>query len=182
MSIVINTETEFINIRIYYIEEVKQQGISVFTFIKNKDEFEVWAAKGYKSEEDLIKGILADNPNMPHSTQNPIKVPANANEGKIIREIHSSWRRMTWAEQNQVWSQCLKQIAGEDGKSKMDFDGIKYRELKLKKCLKTWNITDDAGVAVPLTPQSIDNLVPEAARELLDNFEKVTEAATAEEK
>jgi len=180
MSIVINPDKEFINIRIYYIEEPKEQGISVFNFIKNKDEFQVWTAKGYKTEEDLIKEKLLENPTMQHNPQNPIQVPKDANDGKVIREIHSSWRRMTWAETNQVWSQCLKQIAGKDGAPKVDFDGIKYRELKLKKCLKGWNVRDDSGNPIPLTPESIDNLIPEAARELLDNFEKVTETTEKE--
>lgn len=85
---------------------------------------------------------------------------------------------MTWKEQNQIYSRCLRQIAGtEGGGARTELDMISYRDQKLKTCLKKWDLKDDKGQDYPVSESVIDQLVPEVAQELLSNFELVTEAS-----
>ena len=54
---------------------------------------------------------------------------------------------------------------------------ISYRDLKLKVCLKKWDLKDDNKQDIQVSESIIDQLVPEVAQELLNNFEEVTEAS-----
>ena len=84
---------------------------------------------------------------------------------------------MTWKEQNQIYSRCLRQIPEAEGKTRTELDMIMYRDMKLKTCLKKWDLKGDNQQDIPITENIIDQLVPEVAQELLNNFEKVTEAS-----
>jgi len=84
---------------------------------------------------------------------------------------------MTWKEQNQIYSRCLRNTAAADGTTRTELDGISYRDMKLKTCLKKWDFKDDKGEEIPVSESVIDRMVPEVAQKLLETFESVTEAS-----
>jgi hypothetical protein len=184
MSIILDPSKQFIKLKTYYIEEIKPpHGHSVFSFIESRDDLEEWKDKGYilvSEKNDLppknpTQLATQQQTGQSQTQPKPQPNPAASQNGKYISEVNTKWTRLTWKEQNAIYSQCMKESIGTDGKLKYSFDNIKYRDLKLKKCLKEWDVKDDNGQYVPVDANVIDNLVPEVAQQLLDDFEKVTE-------
>ena len=95
---------------------------------------------------------------------------------KTINILRTWWSRMTWKEQNIIYARCLRQSTDVEGRVRSEIDMIAFRDLKLKSCLKKWDLKNDAGQDVSISDSMIDNLYPEVAQELLNTFEKITEA------
>lgn len=174
MGIFVDINKENVNVAIMYIEEKKQHGNAQFRFIKSEDELKEWREKGFKLETE-IAATLPNQTAMPNQPGVPNQIKRD--ENKIVHVLHTSWRRMTWKDQNEIWSKCLKQITDGQGKSRTELDGITYRDLKLKTCLKKWNIKNDAGEDIPVSSDNIDKLIPEVALEMLETFERITESS-----
>lgn len=178
MPILLDPNKQFVNIQLYYVEEVKKHGNSVFHFIRSAQELEEWKKiKGYKTQEEFdqeksLAGSQEKSPGMP--------VKASPDPNKVIQSIVTGWRRMTWKDQNVIFSRCLKTIPGADGNMHTELDTIQYRDLKLKTCLKKWDLKDEQGKEVPVTEDVIDILTPEVAQELINNFEQITEPTSDE--
>lgn len=159
MGILLNPDRRFISIDIYYVEEIKQHGNSVFHFIHSPSEMNEWKAKGYVLEGD-----------QPQPAGTAQKKPE-----KMIHRLNTNWTRLTWKEQNTITAHCIKTVSGSDGRTAYEIDGIKLRDLKLKMCLKKWNLIGEQGQHIEVTPEVIDTLDPVVANELLSSFERVTE-------
>ena len=129
------------------------------------------------SRHYTTKSIPPPDPqgNKPGMPEQPPKPPQDPK--KVILVLRTWWSRMTWKEQNQIYSRCLKQVPIADGKTRTELDMIAYRDMKLKICLKKWDLKDENKQDVQITENIIDQLVPEVAQELLNNFEMVTEAS-----
>lgn len=175
MAIVLDPNRSFVNILIYYIEEKKKAGNSVFHFIDNPEMMDDWRRKGYKTKEEYLQEAQAIH----QFSADPAALAKNLAQGprvaaipddKLIEALNTTWKRPTWKEQNITFAQSLRPIGGE-----MEIDPLKYRELKLKTSLKKWDAKDDDGNPIPLTPDNMDNLCPEFAAYLLKAFERVTE-------
>lgn len=183
MSIVLDPSKNFVTIQLMYIEEHdKKHGNTRYSFINSRAEFDSWKSKGYLTEEEIDKANAVpdpvpqkDQPGMPVQPSKPPQDPT-----KVISILRTWWSRMTWKEQNQIYSRCLHQVAGAEGKTRTELDMIMYRDMKLKTCLKKWDLKDDNKQEVSVTENIIDQLVPEVAQELLNNFEKITEASEEE--
>ena len=93
-----------------------------------------------------------------------------------LNELNTGWRLLSWADYNRIYDECLEQ--DDNGKAVLNL--IKFRDIKLKTCLKTWDIQDKNGEPVPVNDETIGRLHHDVASELLDGFERVTEI-TAEE-
>jgi len=177
MSIILDPSKNFVAIQIMYIEEKDSKHDNVkYSFINSHAEFESWKAKGYSTKEEIeiSKTTTASSP-----SENQPGMPVGSsgqNSEKIIQVLKTWWSRMNWKEQNIILGQCFKQTTGSDGESKTDLDMIVYRDMKLKTCLKKWDLKDDNNQEITITPSVIDSLVPEVAQQLLNNFEQVTEA------
>ncbi len=159
MSIVMKPNQQLVNIVTYYIEEVKKAGSSVFYFIDSAESMESWKRKGYITRGDMAR----------------MRKDGEVVDDKVIEELHTVWRSMTWKEQNEISSKCLIHLPAPEGQSRTQWDGIRFRDMKLKTCLKGWDLVDDSGNKIPVTPENIDNLVPEVAHQLASDFEKMTE-------
>lgn len=171
MAIVLDPSKQFINITVYYIEETMPHGHTVFHFVRSSKEFENWKTKGYHTEEE-IRELLK-----PTDQKKPAQ---NVDSSKIIEKIMTTWKRLTWKDQNTIFSKCLRTVPGLDGKPVTELDSISYRDQKLKTCLKKWDLRDENGQVSPVTTDTIDILLPEVAQELLNSFERVTEPTAQE--
>lgn len=183
MSIVLDPSKNFVAIQLMYIEELDEKhGNTKFYFISSRADLDDWKAKGYLTEAEMPETLpdsvqppqpaQKNQPGMPVQPQKPPQDPK-----KVISVLKTWWSRMTWKEQNQIYSSCLHQVPTGEGKARTELDMISYRDLKLKTCLKKWDLKDDNGQDMPITETIIDQLVPEVAQELLNSFELVTEAS-----
>ena len=101
-----------------------------------------------------------------------IEITDKTPESQVV-ETH--WKRLTWKEQNKIHSISLCPTMGPNGKVYYELDSIIYREMKMKICLKNWNIKDENDELIPLTDNAIDNLDIEFATALLRQFEEISE-------
>lgn len=177
MGILLDPNKKFVSIDIYYIEEVKQHGNSVFHFIRSRDDMDHWRKKGYIPEQEQSNTVadINERPQMPSGPPAPQQAKPKADPNKIIKKLTTHWTKLTWKDQNAIISRSLKTVTLGEGRTANELDGVRYRDLKLKTCLKKWSLTDDAGQPIPVEPDIIDNLDPTVAQELLSSFEKVTE-------
>ncbi len=173
MGILLDPKKQYIQIELYYVEEVRKHGNSVFYFIKSQDELEDWQRKGCRLETEVEKPLEEPKPGMPVATPDP---------NKTIHKIETRWRRLRWKDHNAIFSRCMKNVPIADGKTSVEMDVISFRDMKLKTCLKWWSLKDDDGQEVPVSEENIDNLIPEVAHQLLDDFEKVTELSEVDVK
>ncbi len=196
MSILLDPNKSFVSIDIYYIEEIKTHGNSIFHFIKSQDDFSEWKRKGYRTLDELTR-LQAEAqskdeekkaetiPGAPISGAPISGAPvsgASYDATKVIQKLVTQWKRMTWKDSNAVFSKSLKTIPQADGRTLTELDTIRYRDMKLKTCLKKWDLQDEAGQEVPCSEDNIDILEPSVAAEMLSSFEKVTEATEDEKK
>lgn len=178
MSIVLDPGKNYVALQVMYIEEIDEKHQSTkFRFIKNRSDFDEWKRKGYVTSDEMAKtkldpGKKAAEPGMPESP--PI------DPDKVIHILRTWWSRMTWKEQNLVYSKCFHQSTDSEGKTRADLDMIAFRDYKLKTCLKKWDLKDESGNDVKVSDNIIDNLYPEVAQELLNQFELITEATDEE--
>lgn len=181
MSIVLDPSKNFVTIQLMYIEEQdSKHGNARYYFVNSRIDFDRWKSKGYLTEEEIDKADAVPAPApAPQEKQPgmPVQSPAPPHDPtKVILVLRTWWSRMTWKEQNQIYSRCLRQVPGIEGKTRTELDMIMYRDLKLKTCLKKWDLKDENKQDIPITELIIDQLVPEVAQELLNNFEMITEA------
>ncbi len=123
-----------------------------FHYIETPDKY-VSRFKFIQSQEEYEKN--KDDPNM--------------------KELNTGWRAITWSDHNHIYSPCLKYTTSSEGVDSSNLDFIKYRDMKLKACLRQWDIKDETDRPVPVSDTTIDHLHPDVANELLNGFEKVTE-------
>ena len=170
MPILLDPAREMLSINIFYTERViPPHDISIFHFVHSEEEFNELKIKGYKTQEELQKFAPKDEKQLPGM------VKETPDPAKIIHLLNTEWKRLNWKDQNIINSQALKVINNKDGSVATQWDWLRYRDLKLKTCLKRWSVTDDKGQSVPVSDENIDRLAPEVADELLKNYEKVAE-------
>lgn len=160
MPVVLKPSSGLINITVYFVVEQKPHGHEVFHFISSREDFDTWKQKGYTFKED---------------NQDPSVSEQNNN--KVIQQLVTSWKRPLWREHNEMYASCLRQYPTPDGKIKIELDFMRLRDLKLRKCLKGWDAVDEHGNKIPINDDTIDNMIPELANEIIEAFEKVTEIA-----
>ncbi len=168
MGIILDPSRQFVSIDIFYIEEVKKHGNSVFHFVESKSDLDEWKAKGYVMETEVEKPLEKTGEDVPGA---PIT------NTKVISKLNTQWKRLTWKDQNMIFSRALKQIPMSDGRTRTELDTIIYRDMKLKTCLKRWDLVDDNKVSIVCDETMIDLLDPTVAQQMLNEFEKVTEAS-----
>lgn len=173
MSILLDPDKQFINFQLMYVEEKnKKYGTSHFHFIKNKEENDIWINKGYITSDEFAQAEhLSEADAKPGS---PVKSPPDPD--KVIHILRTWWSQITWKEQNQLYARCLKSSTGADGTTKTELDAIIYRDRKLKMCLKKWDFRNDKNEEISINESVIDQLVPQVAQELLNQFEALTES------
>jgi len=180
MSIILDPNKSLVNIELYYVEDKKKHGNSVFHFIRSKEEMEDWRKKGYRTEQEMKTS--STEPVKESAAAMPGSVVKSFDPNKVINRVETSWKRITWADQNSLLSASMTNVARPDGQMSVELDGIKYRDKKLKTCLKRWDIKDENGQPVQVDDNVIDMLAPEVAQELLSSFERVTEPTEEDSK
>ena len=87
-----------------------------------------------------------------------------------VKILNTRWKQLTWKESNAITRQT-ESTNPQTGAP--DFDFSLFQDLRVKNCLKWWDIkqneTDDAPI--PVTDDAIDKIKAPVIRALLDKFE-----------
>jgi hypothetical protein len=100
---------------------------------------------------------------------------------KDVLVLNTEWKVLNWKEQNEITKSSTKHGSMGDGADTF-FDYYLYRDSRLKRCLSGWDLKDDAGIPVMVTPQNIDLLPPEVVLALLNKFDTLISISPDEEK
>lgn len=176
MSVLIDPNRDFINISFMLVEMKTKNGNTVYHFIRSAEELNDWRTKGYVTaaeiEQKRHEQSLASESGRMRQPGAPVQAQQQpADPERVIQSIETAWTRLSWRDQNSILAKCIKDRS---------FDNVTYRDLKLKACIKRWNIKDDRGAPIPCAPEMIDQLAPEVANEMLNVFEKLTEPQVQE--
>lgn len=177
MPITLDPAKQFVQIRLLYVEEETKYGNMNYVFINNKEDMDKWKSKGYKYEDE-VKELMKPKTDKTPLPGVPIKEQANFDSTKVIYSINTKWKRMSWKDQNVIFSKCLRTSQNADGTPHTELDTITYRDMKLKQCLKEWDIRNAHGDIVPVNNEAIDSLSPDIANEFINAFERYTEASS----
>jgi len=96
-----------------------------------------------------------------------------------VDSIVTKWRNITWREQNDLLKQTTKADTVTGG---VDIDYNTYRDRRIKTCLVSWDITNDDGNPVKVTPDVIDRMDAEIVASLVDRYEQAISYDEEEEK
>ena len=108
------------------------------------------------------------------------KIMEDPNKAKDVKTINTKWKTLAWHESNYIASRSYARLNQMSDERVFDFNS--FRDLKIKMCLKEWDLKDPAGNPVPLIPEMIDKLVPEIILALYNKYEEVTGYAEEEVK
>jgi hypothetical protein len=198
MALILTPTSPLIAIDLYYVEETKPAGTVIFHFINSPEDMAKWRSKGYHTLVEIKENQTARQQQAQQQRQNQLQqgrptgagAPIEKNTveqntvsekipefdpSKIISIVHTEWKKLSWKDQNQIFSRALRTNTTADGKTTTELDSILYRDLKLKHCLKKWDVKNEDGEPVPANSETIDQLVPEVAQEMLSAFERITE-------
>jgi len=150
---------QLVEIKLYYKNVKTSYGIDRFIILDNKDgEIE------FKKQEDLIK--------KKQEKQEEIK-----REDRKIEVLTTQWKILSWGEQNQITKRSERYTP--DGTQ--DVDWFKFRDLRIKSCLQSWDIKDSKGSNVPVTSETIDTLPSDIVYALVRRYDTVTEGSQDEQ-
>lgn len=136
----------------------KQGKEKIFQNEEMKKEFEK-DQKDQKDQKDIEKFVLDPNDK--------------------VHILNTKWKEINWKEQNTVLENCrsTNQYSGLP-----EIDNLKFRDQRLKMCLKDWDLKDDNGNPVPCNPEVMEQLPFDVIYSLINNFDKIVNLDEEEEK
>ena len=85
----------------------------------------------------------------------------------LVKEIHTQWVQPNWMTSNDMIRTATR-FDAEAGTRLIDWP--LYRTLLLEKCMKQWDVVDEASKPVPCTKENIARLDPNIGAALVDDF------------
>lgn len=88
-----------------------------------------------------------------------------------IECLTTKWKKLSWELQNAISEQCsvIDNITGES-----HFNWIRFRDLRLKRCMFSWDLKDEDKNPVPLNDMSINSLPNDVALSLINSYDSAT--------
>lgn len=113
--------------------------------------------------------------------KNKIKIAAGEKllpEDEKTKILTTYWQPLMWGEQQEITKMCEKY--SPDGMQ--DVDVFAFRDLRLKKCLIDWDIKDEKGSKIRISPDNIDLLPTEVVFALVNKFDLLTRVNEEDER
>jgi len=85
-----------------------------------------------------------------------------------VKIFNTFWKVLSWQDQNNIGKNSM--IKDEDGTSG-DIDQFRYRDLRIKTCLKEWDLKDDEDKDVPCDSAHINMLPAHIVSELINKYD-----------
>ena len=165
-------KNQLVHIPLYYMEkEVKgYTKIIVLTDEKAKEilkEQEEAKKKKTKKEVKDVETIVENTKE---------NIEEQEVETAPVECLNTYWKSITWKEQNQITK--MSQIPATAENTLIDIDYFRLRDLRIKMCLKKWDLKDEDGKEVAVTPDNLDSLPADVVYALIakyDSFVTLTE-------
>ncbi len=87
---------------------------------------------------------------------------------KRVQVLNTGWRSLTWKEQNDITKESMYY---DHNQGMQDVDYFSYRDQRIKKCLKSWDLKDDQGRPQPCDAERIDQLPAEVVFALVNKYD-----------
>jgi len=101
-------------------------------------------------------------------------------EKEKIHILETKWKQLSWKEQNTIMNKSTQITDAATGQFNFNLYG--YQDSRVKSCLKEWNLKDDKGTIVQVTPENIDRLPADIVSVLLEKYESAVSISKEEEK
>lgn len=98
-------------------------------------------------------------------------------KSKGVEVLKTQWRMLNWKEQNEIMNVSSKAVDPVTGEKQFNY--YTYRDAMIKKCLKSWDITDNNN-PVLVTSDAIDKLPGLVVIDIFQKFEKYLEFSEEE--
>ena len=85
----------------------------------------------------------------------------------LVKEIHTQWVQPDWTVSNDM-IRAATRFDAEAGTRMIDWP--LYRSLLLERCMKSWDVADEAGKPVPCIKERVGKLDPNIGAALVDDF------------
>jgi len=98
---------------------------------------------------------------------------------KNIEVLNTKWKPRSWQVNNLIIqnSQTYNPQTGAE-----ELDIIKYQDNLIKQCMISWDLKDEEGNDVPITPDNIDDLPLEIVRYLVSTYDRSNIMSSEERK
>lgn len=84
--------------------------------------------------------------------------------------LTTKWRNLNWETQNEITDRAS---AFDDLTRTSNFNYFKYRDLRLKRCLISWDLKDEDGKPVLLNEMSINAMPSDAVLALINKYDDI---------
>lgn len=172
------SSSKLIDIRLYY-QLIKKDGHERIKVLKD-DEAEKKIAKNEEDRKQFYSKIEEEiKNNLKETNDDARNKKFILNPSDEVHILNTKWKEIAWKEQNQILAECrsVNQFSGL-----LEVDHLKFRDKKVKTCLKNWDLKDDMGNAIPCTPEIIDQLSFEVVFSLVNKFDSIINLDDEEEK
>jgi len=150
--------SQLVEIKLYY-KNVVNSGINTIVILSDKE-----GKIQLQQQEDFIKQKQEKQEEI-KETDRPIEV------------LITMWKILSWGEQNKIIKSCERYTP----EGIQDIDVYKFRDLRIKTCLTSWDIKDAKGSIVPVTAETIDTLPSDVIFSLVNRYDTVTEGSQDEQ-
>jgi hypothetical protein len=96
-------------------------------------------------------------------------------EGVVFQTARFVFRPPNWGDTKSIMSACSQ--IGQEGR--LTFDGYKFIDMRLKRLLVDWSLTDEKEKRLPVTEENIEQLPASVVSYLNEKLEKVPCIASA---
>jgi hypothetical protein len=96
---------------------------------------------------------------------------------RSIEVLTTMWKILSWGDQNKITKRCERYTP--EGLQSIDY--YKFRDLRIKSCLQSWDAKDAKGTVVPVTTETIDMLPSDVVFALVNRYDTVTEGSQDEQ-
>jgi len=87
-----------------------------------------------------------------------------------VNIFNTWWKILSWKDSNNITNNS--KVQGKDAvPGELDF--YRFRDLRIKMCMKKWDLKDDDGVDLPLTPDLVNKLPVDIILYLSNKYEQV---------
>ena len=151
--------SQVVEIKLYYKNIVTSSGMNKIAILSDKE-----GKIQFQQQEEFVKKKQSKQEEI-KTTDRPIEI------------LTTMWKVLSWGDQNKITKRCERYTP----EGLQDIDYFKFRDLRIKSCLKGWDLKDAKGVAVPVTPETIDTLPSDIVFALVSRYDTVTEGSQDEQ-